>query len=140
MLFAMMRGGDWHSLALRGSYLQFVLYTWSAFGSEVSSAKGGTAMGQKHSVVSANIFMSRFFEAFSRANLSWKAYIAFFKPFLDALFGFLLRRSGPIPPHFDQPVAPQASLEGPLPAACIEGLGLRAVGGGLRASLAVAVW
>ena len=26
-----------------------------------------------------------------------------------------------VPPHFDQPVAPQASLEGPLPAACPEG-------------------
>ena len=52
------------------------------------SFKGGTAMGQRHSVVLANVFMSHFFRKFFAANQEWKRRLPFFKRFLDDIFGF----------------------------------------------------
>ena len=44
---------------------------------------GGTALGQRHSVVLANIFMSYMLERFFRDQPAWKAHLPLFKRFLD---------------------------------------------------------
>jgi len=67
----------------------FILsHTWFTFGDKAYSVCGGTAMGQRHSVVLANIFMSHFFAEFFEQHPHWKAHLPFFKRFLDDIFGF----------------------------------------------------
>ena len=45
-------------------------------------------MGQRHSVILANVFMSFFFAEFFRAFPHWAANLPFFRRFLDDIFGF----------------------------------------------------
>ena len=58
------------------------------FRGEAYSVVGGTAMGQRHSVVLANIFMAYFFDAFFTKHPLWKPHIPCFKRFLDDVFLF----------------------------------------------------